>query len=116
MTPKPEVFSGLVLLTPKPKRTEDREGELVNQLLKSNDALDSTIYHTSREQNNDAGIKGASPDEKGPGGRRFLRLSKEDITSAVLDAVMEVLKGEQMTRKLSEEMLTNTIDVDARRR
>jgi hypothetical protein len=135
--PKTEVFSGLVLLTPKPKADE---GGLANQLLKSNDALIGTVnckqreqnYNAGvkgaspnekgpggrryqREQNYDAGVKGASPNEKGPGGRRYLRLSKEEFTSAALDAVMEVLKGDPMTRKLSEEMLI-TVDVDARRR
>jgi len=112
MTPKTEVFSGLVLLTPKPK---DEERELVNQLFKTNDALISPINCKQREQNYDAGVKGVSLNEEGTGRRRYLRLSKEEITSAALDAVMEVLKGDPMTRKLSEEMLS-TVNVDARRR
>jgi hypothetical protein len=83
--------------------------------MKSNDALISTVNCKQREQNCDAGVKGASTNEKGPGGRRYLRLSKEEITSAAFDAVVEVLKGDPMTRKLSEEMLS-TVDVDARGR
>lgn len=110
------MFAGLVLLTPKPKSSKDDElhRALVNLLLESKGVSNLSIERTPRSP---AGNDGLSPnDDDLSDARRIERLSKDNITTAALDAVKDVFSGDQSTQAYSEAMLQNTVDADSRRR
>jgi len=115
------MFSGLVLLTPKPKSSKDEEIHrvLVNLLLQSRNA--SHVSVEERTPRSPLPTPCDSPDENDDQGRmsRSPRLSKENITNVALDALdamKDVLSGDPSARALAEAMLLNTIDEGDRRR
>ena len=95
------MFSGLVLLTPKPKSTKDDElhRALVNLLLESRSVSNMertprstlpTPCHSPDQNNGDAIIICLENNEADQWGGRSPRLSKENLTNVALDALEAV--------------------------
>ena len=114
------MFSGLVLLTPKPKNPKDDElhRALVNLLLESKSMSHISVDRSPRSSvptprnGNSATVQ----NEEDQCGRRTPRLSTENIANAALDAVRDVLNGDPSTRMTSEAMVLNTVGESDRRR
>jgi hypothetical protein len=112
------MFSGLVMLTPKPKSSRDDElhRALVNLLLESREPSRVSVERTPRSPLH---APSNGPNQDNRSGRRSPRISKKNITSVALnalDAVTDVLNGDPSGRMMVEAMLLNTIDEGERRR
>ncbi|KAL7548630.1 hypothetical protein ACHAWF_011908 [Thalassiosira exigua] len=112
------MFSGLVLLTPKPKSAKDDEihRALVNLLLESrsvvsNMSLEQRTPRSPRPTPREDGADEGNDDAPTEGGRqregRMPRLSREGVANAALDAVRYALYGDLSARTLMEAMLMN---------
>ncbi|KAL7528360.1 hypothetical protein ACHAXR_002401, partial [Thalassiosira sp. AJA248-18] len=120
------MFSGLVLLTPKPNSSKDDElhRALVNLLLESRSVSNNisiertprTPCHSIDQITDGANKKASETDDGDQCRRRSPRLSKENITNAALDAVRDVFNGDPSAKTLSEAMLLHTVDEGDRRR
>ncbi|KAL7434457.1 hypothetical protein ACHAXH_007237 [Discostella pseudostelligera] len=125
------MFSGLVLLTPKPKGAKDDElhQALVNLLLESGSSLDKSAARTPhspkptpRQGNEQTSsfpddINSIPANEGIECDNRYQRSSMENnIASAALDAVKDAFNGDPRAKTLSEAMLMHTTDQRARKR
>ena len=116
------MFSGLVLLTPKPKEDDDLHRALMNLLLESRNSISNMSYERTPRSPKPTPLNstlvrddGSAAEEGADSRNRSPRLSK-DIADIALDAVREVFSGDPSARTISEAMLLNTINVDEKRK
>ena len=121
------MFSGLVLLTPKPKGSKDDElhQALVKLLLESGSTLNSSVVripHSPKPTPRNTNVQSypddinLPPSEGSEYGKWHRRSSKENITSAALDVIKDAFNGDPRAKTLSEAMLMHTTDQRARKR
>ena len=124
------MFSGLVLLTPKPNSSKDDELQqaLVKLLLESGSSLsNNSVERTtpespkptprrSNEQSYPDDINDLPTSEGSGCDKQFRHSSKENIASAALDVVKDAFNGDPRAKTISEAMLMHTIDQRARKR
>ncbi|KAL9186813.1 hypothetical protein ACHAXT_010533 [Thalassiosira profunda] len=114
------MFSGLILLIPKPKSTKDDElhRQLVNLLLEKRSLSHLSVERTPRSPAPTPNHSLVPADDASGEGeqRRSPRLSKENLTSIALDAVKDMFSGDPSARALSEVMVQNSVSEGDRRR
>jgi hypothetical protein len=123
------MFSGLVLLTPKPKGAKDDElhQALVGLLLETGrSSINDSVGHTphtpkSTPRQSDGQmvpdeLKDLPASEGSDFEKRCRQISRDNITSAAFDVIKDAFNGDPRAKTLSEAMLMHTSDQRARRR